>query len=70
MGKTRILYSEVSDENLTEIIQEHEELTMRDRRKKKGGFCRNFCRMWCYRKIVTQTDQYNNNMLMIEEWKK
>lgn len=30
--------------------------------KVKKTFCRNFCRMWNYRKIVTQEEQYAINM--------
>jgi len=41
-----------------------------EKKKRKGGCCRNCCRMWNYRKVVTQQEQYDFNMRVIEDWKR
>ena len=43
-------------------------MTMKSQRRQRGSFCVNCCRMCNYRKIVTQTEQYEFNMKKIKEW--
>ena len=54
VGKTfSRLEEDQSEEGLSSIKEKHEELTTK-RVPRKKSFCRNICRMWNYRKIVTQ----------------
>ena len=56
------------DGDLQSVINEHEAQTMDQEgvsRAHQRGCCRNFWRMWSYRKIVTQTEQYEYNMSVI-----
>ena len=39
------------------------------KKDKRDSFFKNCCRMWNYRKIVSQSEQYEFNMKKIEEWK-
>ena len=40
-----------------------------DENRRRGNCCTNCFRMWSYRKIVTQEEQFNYNLRKIEEWK-
>ena len=54
--------------DLNSLLAEHESMTMVQNRR-RGCCCCNIYRMWSYRKIVTQEEQYNYNLRKIEEWK-
>ena len=49
------------------LIQEHDDFTTRSSNlfRDKTNCCKNFCRMWSYKKVVTQKQQYDFNMRKI-----
>jgi len=51
------------------LISDHEKATMAQEQQQKSNCCSNFCKMWNYRKIVSQVEQYDYNMAKIAHWK-
>jgi len=66
VGKTVTLLQSLDE--MHSLIAEHESMTMVESRR-RGNCCTNIYRMWSYRKIVTQEEQYKYNLRKIEEWK-
>ena len=69
VGRTATLLQKNDD--IDYLISEHSQMTMveSNESRKRGNCCTNCFRMWSYRKIVTQEEQYLYNLRKIEEWK-
>ena len=70
VGMTALVLDKKYGQHISDVVGEHEELTMAEgRRRRARNFCANCCKFWTYRKVVSQEEIYKMNMQKIMRYK-